>query len=58
MKRQHSIPSYEVEFLPLERRLREDRRKYAACSYSGPERRQSQSRRDGEVAPARLRRQT
>lgn len=58
MSRRISLPTYEVEFIPLERRLREDRRKHAACSYGGPERRQRQSRRDGEVASARLRRQT
>jgi len=52
-----ALPTYEVEFIPLERRLRGDRRKQSACSYSGPERRQCRSRRDSEAASARPRRQ-
>jgi hypothetical protein len=59
MNTQNSLPTYEVEFIPLERRLREDRRKHSACSYIGTERRQcqGQGRRDSEVAAAKPRRQ-
>jgi hypothetical protein len=57
MSRRTALPTYEVEFIPLERRLREDRRKHSACSYSGTERRQYRSRRDGEEVSAKSRRQ-
>jgi len=57
MNRQNPLPTYEVEFIPLERRLREDRRKHSACSYGGPERRQSRSRRDYELAATKSRQQ-
>lgn len=57
MSRPTALPTYEVEFIPLERRLREDRRKHSACSYIGTERRQYQGRRDSEVAAAKPRRQ-
>jgi len=55
MDKPTTIPTYEVEFIPLERRLREDRRKHSARSYGGPERRQSRSRRDYESASAKSR---
>jgi len=57
MDRQIALPTYEVEFIPLERRLREDRRKHSACNYGGTERRQSWSRRDEELASEKSRRQ-
>lgn len=55
MNRQSTLPTYEVEFIPLERRLK-DRRKHQDASYSGPERRQSLSRRGDERTFAKLRR--
>lgn len=39
-----ALPVYEVEFIPLERRL-DDRRRHASSAYSGPERRHQKSRR-------------
>lgn len=57
MNKRITLPTYEVEFIPLERRLREDRRKQSGCSYSGPERRHLRMRRDDEPAAARPRRQ-
>jgi hypothetical protein len=50
-----TLPTYEVEFIPLERRLREDRRKQAGGSYSGPERRHHRVRRDDQRAMERTR---
>lgn len=48
------LPTYEVEFIPVERRLK-DRRKSSAVGYLGIERRRNRSRRDGErAARARL----
>lgn len=41
------LPTYEVEFIPVERRLK-DRRKRSAVGYLGIERRRSRSRRDAE----------
>lgn len=41
------LPSYEVEFIPAERRLK-DRRKRSASGFLGIERRRSRSRRDAE----------
>lgn len=56
MDRQTALPTYEVEFIPLERRLREDRRKYSTCSYGGAERRRNWSRRNSEETSAKPRR--
>lgn len=50
MKRQSTPPVYEVEFIPLERRLK-DRRTHQGQPYVGPERRREHSRRDGEQTP-------
>lgn len=55
MNRQSTLPTYEVEFIPLERRLK-DRRMAQESSYSGPERRQARSRRGDERGFAKLRR--
>lgn len=57
MDRSTSLPTYEVEFIPLERRLREDRRKPSMRGYSGPERRQRCDRRGSEPAAAMPRQQ-
>lgn len=55
MNKQPAIPTYEVDFIPLERRLK-DRRKNRDSTYSGPERRHGQSRRDDEPVLAKPRR--
>ncbi|MFN3398328.1 MAG: hypothetical protein ACK4ZS_07315 [Sulfurimicrobium sp.] len=57
MDRRTGLPTYEVEFIPLERRIRDDRRKHSMCGYSGPERRQYRDRRGGEPAAERPRQQ-
>jgi len=44
----HPLPMYEVEFVPLERRLL-DRRKRPVSGYTGIERRRRHSRRDTEL---------
>lgn len=41
------LPTYEVEFIPVERRLK-DRRKRSASGFLGIERRRNRSRRDAE----------
>lgn len=51
------LPTYEVEFIPLERRLREDRRKNPTHAYNGPERREQRNRRDGETDGSKMRQQ-
>lgn len=52
MRKRPSLPQYEVEFIPLERRLI-DRRKADPAAYTGPERRKKNSRREREQdAPA------
>lgn len=49
MKTSHTkLPLYDVEFVPLERRM-SDRRRHADPSYAGPERRKYGSRRNEEV---------
>lgn len=45
MASKSALPVYEVEFIPLERRL-DDRRRNADSCYAGPERRREKSRRD------------
>ncbi|MEW5944038.1 MAG: hypothetical protein AB1710_09350 [Pseudomonadota bacterium] len=44
MPKHPPLPEYEVEFIPLERRLGE-RRKADSAAYTGPERRKKDSRR-------------
>lgn len=46
------LPGYEVEFIPLERRL-DDRRRNADSCYAGPERRREKSRRSNERTAAK-----
>ena len=48
----NTLPLYEVEFLPLERRL-EDRRREVRSGYTGAERRRSQGRRTTELNSAK-----
>lgn len=48
-----SPPIYEVEFVPLERRMTERRKSPNSC-YFGPERRKAGSRRDDDSSPTRL----
>ncbi len=47
MESKSALPGYEVEFIPLERRL-DDRRRNADSCYAGPERRREKSRRSNE----------
>lgn len=58
MGKHNALPSYEVEFIPLERRLREDRRRYFASNYSGPERRLRQYRRTTDTVGVKPRQPT
>lgn len=48
------LPVYEVEFIPLERRLN-DRRRHTDSCYAGPERRREKSRRSDERNAAKPR---
>lgn len=52
MASKSELPVYEVEFIPLERRLGDRRRNAEGC-YSGPERRRGASRRDSEAKAAK-----
>lgn len=54
MARKSALPVYEVEFIPLERRL-DDRRRNTESCYAGPERRREKSRRDNEHKTAKPR---
>lgn len=54
MTSKSDLPIYEVEFIPLERRLG-DRRRHADSCYAGPERRRKKSRRDSERNTAKPR---
>lgn len=49
------LPVYEVEFIPLERRLDDRRRNNADSCYAGPERRRVKSRRNNERSAAKPR---
>ncbi|MDO8891303.1 MAG: hypothetical protein Q7V00_05615 [Sulfurimicrobium sp.] len=55
MASKSALPSYEVEFIPLERRLG-DRRSRTDNDYGGPERRRENSRRGSEHNAAKPRR--
>ena len=50
VKTKPAPPTYEVEFVPLERR-QEDRRKHAAVGFLGLERRRKRGRREDELPP-------
>lgn len=54
MASKSALPVYEVEFIPLERRLDDRRRQVDSC-YSGPERRREKSRRGNERKAAKTR---
>lgn len=54
MASKSALPVYEVEFIPLERRL-DDRRRHVDSCYSGPERRREKSRRSNERKAAKPR---
>lgn len=54
MASESALPVYEVEFIPLERRLDDRRRQVDAC-YAGPERRRQKSRRNNERKAAKPR---
>lgn len=54
MASKSALPVYEVEFIPLERRL-DDRRRNADSCYAGPERRREKSRRSNERSAAKPR---
>lgn len=54
MENKSALPVYEVEFIPLERRL-DDRRRHSGSDYSGPERRRETSRRSNEQRAAKPR---
>jgi hypothetical protein len=57
MASKSALPVYEVEFIPLERRL-DDRRRNANSCYAGPERRREKSRRSNERNGAKPRLQS
>ncbi len=54
MANKSALPVYEVEFIPLERRL-DDRRRNSDSCYAGPERRREKSRRGSERKAAKPR---
>lgn len=54
MESKSTLPGYEVEFIPLERRLDDRRRNVDSC-YAGPERRREKSRRSNERIGAKPR---